>query len=88
MGRAMCPISAWQIRAAEFDQRIKHRLQIERGAADELEHIGGGSLLLERFAQLVEQTCIFDGDRGLIGKGPPLACELSVGCPSGSDRGS
>src|SRR5262249_30739394 len=37
-----------------FDQRIEHRLEIERRAADDLEHVGGCSLLLERFAQLVE----------------------------------
>ena len=31
-------------------------MQIKRGAADDLEHIGGSSQLLERFAQLVEQA--------------------------------
>ena len=31
-------------------------LQIERRAADDLEHIGSGGLLLERFAQLIEQS--------------------------------
>ena len=36
-----------------FDQRIEHGLQIEGRAADYLEHVGGGGLLLERFAQLV-----------------------------------
>ena len=29
-----------------LDQRIEHGLQIERRAADDLEHIGSGSLLL------------------------------------------
>ena len=29
-----------------FDERIEHRLQIEGRAADDLEHVGGGSLLL------------------------------------------
>lgn len=33
-------------------QRIEHRLQVESGAADGLEHIGGGSLLLERFLKV------------------------------------
>ena len=48
-----------------FDQRIEHRLQIEGRAADDLEHVGGGGLLLQRFAQLVEQPRVLDGDDGL-----------------------
>src|SRR6516165_1353739 len=51
-----------------FNQRIEHRLQIECRAADDLEHVGGGGLLLQRLAQLVEQAGIFDGDDGLRGK--------------------
>ena len=39
-------MSASQSRAADFDQRIEHGLQIERRAADDLEHVGGGGLLL------------------------------------------
>src|SRR5215471_16089094 len=49
-----------------LDQRIEHRLQVEGRAADDLEHIGGGGLLLQRFAQLVEQPHVLDGDYGLI----------------------
>jgi len=30
-----------------FDQRVEHGLQIESGPADDLEHLGGGGLLLE-----------------------------------------
>ena len=37
----------------QFGQRIQHGLQIEGRAADDLEHVGGGGLLLKRFAQLV-----------------------------------
>ena len=48
-----------------LDQRIEHRLQIESRAADHLEHVGGGGLLLQRFAQLVEQAGVLDGDDGL-----------------------
>ena len=36
-----------------LNQLVEHRLQIEGRAADDLEHVGGGRLLLERFAQLV-----------------------------------
>ena len=59
-----------------FDQRIEHGLQIERRAADDLEHVGGGGLLLQRFAQLVgallhrvEQPHVLDGDHRLVGEG-------------------
>ena len=59
-----------------FDERLQHRLQIEGRAADDLEHVGGGGLLLQRFAQdlgarlhLVEQAHVLDRDHGLIGKG-------------------
>ena len=48
-----------------FGQRIEHGLQIEGRAADDLEHVGGGGLLLQRFAQLVEQPGVLDGDDGL-----------------------
>jgi hypothetical protein len=37
-----------------LDKRIEHHLQIEGRAADHLEHVGGGGLLLQRFPQLVE----------------------------------
>ena len=33
----------------QFDKRIKHGLEIEGRAADDLEHVGGGGLLLQRF---------------------------------------
>src|SRR5207342_1241526 len=49
-------------------QRIEHGLQIEGRAADDLEYIGGGGLLLQRFAQLVEQPRVLDGDDGLTGE--------------------
>ena len=66
-----------------FDKRLQHRLQIESRAADDLEHVGGGGLLLQRFAQLVEQPRVLDGDHGLIGKGPHQSDLLSVkGCTS------
>src|SRR5262249_6481679 len=44
-------------------------------AADDLEHVGGGGLLLQRFgevvralAQLVQQPRVLDGDDGLLGE--------------------
>ena len=66
--------------AAEFDgggnQRIEHRLQIERRAADDLQHVGGRGLLLQRLREiararlhLVEQPHVLDRDHGLVGEG-------------------
>ena len=51
-----------------LNQLVEHRLQIEGRAADDLEHVGGGRLLLERFAQLVEQPRVLDGDDSLGSK--------------------
>src|SRR5499433_1907392 len=51
-----------------LDQGIEHSLQIEGRAADDLEHVGGGGLLLQRLAQLVEQSRVLDGDHRLGGK--------------------
>ncbi len=45
-----CMVSSAQLRC-RLDEGIQHRLQIECGAADDLEYVGGGSLLLEGFAQ-------------------------------------
>ena len=61
-----------------FDQCIEHRLQIEGRAADDLEHVGGGGLLLQRLAQLVEQPRVLDGDDGLAGEVLTSSICLSV----------
>ena len=44
---------------------LEHRLQFARRRTDDLEHVGGGGLLLQRFAQLAEQPRVLDGDDGL-----------------------
>ena len=64
----MIPVSASHTRVAELDQRAEHRLQVERRSADDLEHVGGGGLLLQQLAQFVEQPRILDGDDGLRGE--------------------
>jgi hypothetical protein len=51
-----------------FEHGAKHRLQLARRARDHLQDLGGGGLLLQRFAQLVEQPHVLDGDDGLIRK--------------------
>src|SRR5262245_1192063 len=51
-----------------LDQRVEHRLQIKRRAADHLENVGGGGLLLKGFAQLIEQARVLEGGDGLVGE--------------------
>jgi hypothetical protein len=52
-----------------FEHRCEDPLQFARRTADHFEHLGGGGLLLKRFAQLVEQTRVLDGNDGLRGEG-------------------
>src|SRR5262249_34557528 len=49
-------------------QCLEHRLKIARRAGDDLKHLGGSGLLCQRFAQLVEQASVLDGDDGLVGE--------------------
>ena len=72
----MTPLSAAQTLAADFGQRVEHRLQIECRAADDFEHIRGRRLLIERIAQFLgalllgfEQPHVLDGDDRLVGEG-------------------
>ncbi len=52
-----------------FDQRVEHRFEIEGRAADDFQHVGGGGLLLQRFAQLAEQTGILERNDALVREG-------------------
>ena len=68
-----------------FDYGFKHRVEIKRRVADDLEHFDGGGLLLQRFrkivgalAQFVEQPRVLDSDDGLIGKVSTSSTCLSV----------
>src|SRR5262245_4362834 len=58
-----------------LQQRLKDALEVEHGSADGLEHLGRGSLLPQRFAQLlrarlhlVEQAHVLDRDQRLVGE--------------------
>ena len=58
-----------------LDQRIEDSRQIERRAADDLEHIRCRRLLLQRLAKfggarlhVLEQADVLDGDDSLIGE--------------------
>src|SRR5512144_3082155 len=47
---------------------VKDRIEFARRRADDLEHVGGGRLLLQRLTQLVEQSRVLDRDDGLRGE--------------------
>jgi hypothetical protein len=49
-----------------FYQRIKHRLEVDSGAADNLEYVCSRGLLLKGFPQFREQPCILDSDHRLL----------------------
>ena len=58
-----------------LDDRVEHRLQVDRRAADDAEHLAGRSLVFERLLQLalarlllLEQPRVLDGDDGLVGE--------------------
>src|SRR5262245_1359247 len=58
------PVRAAKLRR-RLGERVEYNLQIECRSADHLQHVGGGGLLLQRFAQFVEQPGILDGDNSL-----------------------
>jgi hypothetical protein len=69
---AFAPEKPDMIRVAQLSgrlcKRVQHPLQVEGRAADDLEHVGGGSLLLQRFAQFIQQASVLDGNHCLFGK--------------------
>src|SRR5262245_9834168 len=65
--RDVCLFRATQS-CSRLDQSIEYLLQIEGRAADHLEHVGGGGLLLEGLSQLVEEARVLDRDDSLAGE--------------------
>jgi hypothetical protein len=51
--------------SGRLNQRVEHRLQVERRSADDLEHVGGCSLL-------------FAGFRQFVGKRPDLLLQIGI----------
>jgi hypothetical protein len=47
---------------AAVENLLENRLRVRHRAADHLQHLGGGGLLLERFPGLVEQPRVLDSD--------------------------
>ena len=69
-GRFIATASASHRLGRRFDQRVSSTVCRSNGrAADDLEHVGGRGLLLQRFTQLVKQSRVLDRDDG-------LACEV------------
>jgi hypothetical protein len=71
--------------SGRLEERNEHRLQVEGGAADHLEYVGGGGLLLQRFRQIIGtlsqlfgQAGVLDGDDGLVGEIVTSSICLSV----------
>src|SRR6516162_2383985 len=70
-----CHFSLAQPRGG-FDKGVQYGLQIKRRTANDLEHVRGRRLLLQRFGKLararlhfLEQANVLDGDDGLVGEG-------------------
>ena len=55
-------------RCAAVEDLVEHGLRVGHRAADDLQHLGGRGLLLERLLGLVEQARVLDGDHRLVGE--------------------
>src|SRR5262249_42685825 len=51
-----------------LQHRLEHRLQFAGRTRDDAQHFRGRGLLLQRFAQLVQEAGVLDGDDGLRGE--------------------
>src|SRR6516225_3170599 len=54
--------------SSRLNKCLQYRLQIERRAADDLEHVGGRGLLLQGLAKFIEQARVLYGDDCLSGE--------------------
>ena len=50
-------------RVRRLDDRVEHRLQVDRRAADDLQDLGGRGLLLQRLGQLAVRACTSSNSR-------------------------
>ena len=51
-----------------FEHRVEHRREVAGRGVDDLQHLGGRGLLLQRLARLGQQPCILHRDHRLRGK--------------------
>ena len=75
VSQSRMPKLASQDAGCVLEHGVEHRLQLAGRAGDDLQHLAGRGLLLQRFgeivgalAQLVEQPRVLDGDDGLGGE--------------------
>ena len=54
--------------SCQFHEGLQHCPQIESRPADDLEHVCGSSLLLQRFSQFGQQADVLDGNDRLVGE--------------------
>ena len=54
---------------AAVEDLVEHRLGVGDRAADDLQHLGGRGLLLERLLRLGEEASVLDRDHRLVGEG-------------------
>src|SRR3989441_9197919 len=66
-----------------LENDVEDRLEIERGAADRLEHLADRGLLFQAFSCFVEQPDVLDRYRGLVGE---RLDELDLPAPERADR--
>src|SRR5712691_13294506 len=66
---AVINAQAPQCRAAEgmslFQDRVEYWSEIARRGVDNPQHLGGGGLLLQRLARLINETCVLHRDHRL-----------------------
>ena len=51
-----------------IDDRVEHGLHVGWRGGDDLQDVGRGGLPFQGFLGFIEQSRVFDGDRGLIGE--------------------
>jgi hypothetical protein len=56
-------------RRRRLNKGLQYCVQVEGRTANHLKHVGGGGLLLQRFAQFVEQARVLDRYDSLVGEG-------------------
>ena len=61
---------------AAVEDLVEHRRRVGHGAADDLQHVGSGGLLLERLLGFVEKARVLDRDHRLVGEGLQQAAFL------------
>ena len=65
------------MRVAFSSKRLEHGVQLARRTADDLQHVGGGGLLLQRFAQVFRALAQFPEQAGILDRNDGLSGEIA-----------